>query len=260
MWQYPCTCSQCFDTCKSSMVHRPFAGVLDKLEALHRPQPPHQTPQLTLVQHTDKLMSSWHSGHEWDNSDFARRQSSPAASYFGTNVAAAAEPKPRKASPPDTRAHCDVLEAVRPGRLPFDASLAFCTAGLPNSEPGIGASATYGRPADKRWQGADQPGIPASDAASLSPKRAGQTPFEMAAVSSPFSSGGSTAGGNSTTPAMSEPQSSSEDQNPAEEPSAAGQLAAAPASGFQSAFKSPFEVRCSFQRGLSQQKGVDVVP
>ena len=199
-------------------------------------------PQLTVAQHTDKLTSSGEMCRELDSPDFTRRRSSPAALYFSTNVAAA-EPKPQKVSPTSTRTDLEVLEAVRSGRLPADASLALCTAGLQDSESGAFTSARNGAPS--HCKAGDHVGAPASDAASVSPSRAGETPFEMAALNSPFSSGGSSASGSSMTPAISNPQSSSEDQNPAEGPSAAAQPAAAPASGFDSAFKSPFEVRYS---------------
>ncbi len=227
----------------TSLWHRFAAGVLDKLEILHSPQPVHQVAHPTLVQHTNKLTSN---AAKLDSSDFARRQSSPAALYFRTNIAAA-EPKLRIASPPSTRTDFEVLEAVRSGRRSFDASLAVCAAGLQGSESETVAAARRGGPADLPSKAGDHLGVAASDAASTSPSRAGETPFEMAALSSPFSSSGSSsAGGSSMTPAISDPQSSSEDQKPAEEPSAAAQPAAAPAFGFASAFKSPFEVCRSF--------------
>jgi len=210
-------------------------------------------PHPAFVQHADKLTPN---AGESGSSDFARRQSSPAALYFSTNVAAA-EPKPRKASPPSTQTDFEVLEAVRSGRRSFDASLALCAAGLQDSEPETVAAAG---PADLHWKAGDRPGEAASDAASVSPSRAGETPFEMAALSSPFSSNGSSsAGGSSMTPAISNPQSSSEDQKPAEE-SAAAQPAAVPASGFASAFKSPFEVRRSFLCDLRVHVHDSLVP
>ena len=182
---------------------------------------------------------------EGDSRGSETRDLSPAALYFCTNVVAA-EPKPPADISPAVQTDIEILEAVRSGRLSLDVSRAMCTGKQLDSQHSAGSCAeTTGEPAADSQKAGEQGGVPQSMAASVTPSqetRAGETPFEMAALSSPFSSGGSTAGSSSMTPAVSHPQSSSEPHSSAEQPAAAAQQAAAPASDAMSAFKSPFEV------------------